>query len=60
VIAELFEHFIAQPDSLPKSYQEQARAQALPRVVCDYVAGMTDNYIFEQHAKLVGGKKTSR
>jgi len=57
VIAELFEHFIAHPETLPASYQEQAREQALHRVVCDYVAGMTDNYIFEQHAKLVGGKR---
>jgi dGTPase len=56
VITELFEHFIAHPETLPGSYQEQARAQALPRVVCDYVAGMTDNYIFEQHAKLLGGR----
>ena len=60
VITELFEHFIAHPETLPAAYQEYARAQALPRVVCDYVAGMTDNYIFEQHAKLLGGRKSDR
>jgi dGTPase len=58
IITELFEHFIAHPETLPASYQEQARTQAPARVVCDYVAGMTDNYIFEQHAKLVGGRKS--
>jgi len=24
------------------------------RVVCDYIAGMTDSYLLEQHGKLVG------
>jgi len=57
VITELFEHFIAHPNALPASYQERARDSALPRVVCDYVAGMTDNYIFEQHTKMMGGKR---
>ena len=60
IITELFEHFIAHPDALPASYQERAREQSLPRVVCDYVAGMTDNFIFEQHAKMLGGKKPLR
>jgi dGTPase len=58
IIAELFEHFIAHPETLPASYQELAREHEPARVVCDYVAGMTDNYIFEQHAKLVGGRKS--
>jgi dGTPase len=58
LITELFEHFIAHPETLPASYQELARTHALPRVVCDYVAGMTDNYIFDQHAKLVGGRRS--
>jgi dGTPase len=59
VITELFEHFIAHPNALPASYQERARDAALPRVVCDYIAGMTDNYIFEQHTKMMGGKRPS-
>src|SRR3954468_4415344 len=59
VITELFEHFIAHPASLPASHQGRVRDSDLPRVVCDYVAGMTDNYIFEQHAKLLGSKNPS-
>jgi dGTPase len=51
IIGELFEFWMAQPEHLPSSYQEKARHEPLPRVVCDYIAGMTDNYIAEQHEK---------
>jgi dGTPase len=39
------------PQSLPTSYQEKAKREPLPRVVCDYIAGMTDNFIYEQYEK---------
>jgi dGTPase len=51
VVTGLFEHYIAHPDSLPASYQEQSARDPLPRVVCDYIAGMTDNFIREQFEK---------
>jgi dGTPase len=54
VIGELFEHWMKQPSSLPASYQEKARQEALPRIVCDYIAGMTDNFIYEQYEKYCG------
>ncbi len=42
---------MAKPESLPSSYREKATQEPLPRVVCDYIAGMTDNYIHEQYEK---------
>jgi dGTPase len=54
VITELFEFWIAKPEALPSSYREKARHEPLPRIVCDYIAGMTDNYIYEQHEKYCG------
>ena len=51
IISELFEYWIANPEALPTSYQEKANNEPLPRVVCDYIAGMTDNYIYEQYEK---------
>ena len=51
VIRKLFEFWIAKPESLPSSYREKAGQEPLPRVVCDYIAGMTDNYIYEQYEK---------
>jgi dGTPase len=49
IIAELFDFFIRNPEKLPSSYQEKMLHEPLHRVVCDYIAGMTDNYIQEQH-----------
>ena len=51
VIADLFEFWMQKPEALPSSYQEKGKREPLPRVVCDYIAGMTDNYIYDQHEK---------
>jgi len=51
IIAELFELWTKQPEKLPSSYQEKAEQEPLARIVCDYIAGMTDNYIYEQYGK---------
>ena len=51
VISELFDLWMAHPENLPSSYQEKAKQEPLSRVVCDYIAGMTDNYIYEQYEK---------
>jgi dGTPase len=51
IIAELFDLWMQHPEKLPLSYQEKAQQEPLPRVICDYIAGMTDNYIYEQYEK---------
>jgi dGTPase len=56
VIRELFEFWMVNPGSLPASYQEKAEQEPLPRIVCDYIAGMTDNFIYEQYAKYCGSE----
>jgi len=55
VVSELFAFWMAHPESLPHQYQEKAKDEGLPRVVCDYIAGMTDPFIFEQYEKYCGG-----
>jgi dGTPase len=57
VIAEMFAFFIRSPRELPASYQEKTRIEPLHRIVCDYVAGMTDSYILEQHRRFCPPKK---
>ncbi len=54
VIRQLFDFWMTQPESLPQSYQEKAGQESLPRVICDYIAGMTDNFIYEQHGNYCG------
>jgi dGTPase len=54
IITDLFELWTSQPEKLPRSYQEKAESEPLPRVVCDYIAGMTDIYIYQQYEKHLG------
>jgi dGTPase len=58
VITEVFNHLITQPPALPHAYRERAENEKLVRVVCDYIAGMTDNYIEDLRKKLIAGRKT--
>jgi dGTPase len=51
VVGELFTFWMEHPAALPHNYQEKAKEESLPRVICDYIAGMTDNFIFEQYEK---------
>src|SRR4029450_7284035 len=45
VVAELFRAFLADPTQLVPSWDmDYAGLASTPRRVCDYVAGMTDNY----------------
>jgi dGTPase len=53
IVSELFEYWMEHPEALPESYQAKARGEPLARVVCDYIAGMTDNYIFAQHERML-------
>ena len=54
IITQLFKLWILHPEKLPPSYQEKAESEPLARVVCDYIAGMTDPYIFQQYEKYCG------
>jgi dGTPase len=59
VVRELFDFWMAKPQNLPHAYQEKAAQEPLPRIVCDYIAGMTDNFIYEQHQKYCGPPRTT-
>ncbi len=55
ILAEMFQLFMAEPDVLPSEWfdRTQGRDEAgRARVVCDYIAGMTDRYAIEEHKKL--------
>ena len=57
VITEVFSHLMAYPESLPHWYRERAANEKLARVVCDYIAGMTDHYAEDLRKKLATVKK---
>ncbi|MEJ2009012.1 MAG: deoxyguanosinetriphosphate triphosphohydrolase [Acidobacteriota bacterium] len=52
-VAEMFEFYMEHPRNLPPFYVAKTREEPTYRVVCDYIAGMTDNYLSEQHRKYV-------
>ncbi len=60
VVSQLFAHFLAHPDAMPRNHAAKAAAMSgesadpLPRIVCDYLAGMTDGYILQTFAKHLG------
>ena len=55
ILAEMFALFMAEPDVLPAEWygRTQGRSEAgMARVVCDYIAGMTDRYAIQEHRNL--------
>lgn len=59
MVGELFQFFLDHPDRLPPAYQEQAANEAPHRVVCDYIAGMTDSFFRRIYEQNVATKLTS-
>ncbi|HVQ31068.1 MAG TPA: deoxyguanosinetriphosphate triphosphohydrolase [Vicinamibacteria bacterium] len=52
VLRDLFEAFVAEPRQLPPHYFEAIEGEGVHRVVCDYIAGMTDRFALDEHRKL--------
>ena len=52
VIAELFQAYVDEPRQLPEKIQARLEETSLQRIVCDYIAGMTDRFALQEHAKL--------
>jgi dGTPase len=54
-LEELFSYYLAKPGSMPVSYEEFARTEPRHVIVCDYIAGMTDQFLLRQHHEHFGG-----
>jgi dGTPase len=52
ILTRLFKAYCEQPLILPRSVQSKAGEVSLERVVCDYVAGMTDRFAIQEYNKL--------
>jgi dGTPase len=50
----LFQFFMEHPDRMPPYYAKQAETEPRHRVVCDYIAGMTDHFLLRQREELLG------
>jgi dGTPase len=55
ILAEMFELFLREPDVMPNEWGlrgQQLDDAGRARLVCDYIAGMTDRFAIEEHKKL--------
>ena len=53
-LEELFHFYLKSPRSMPASHEELARKSPRHVVVCDYIAGMTDQFLLRQHREHFG------
>jgi dGTPase len=56
VVSEVFDYLVVNPEAMPPSYRERCESEKAVRVVCDYIAGMTDHYVQDLRKKLMAGK----
>lgn len=52
MLQRLFEYYIRNPQALPEDFQPQLSFDGMERTVCDYVAGMTDNYAVSKYLEI--------
>jgi len=52
ILRDLFQSYAAEPLQLPPHYQARIPEGGVHRVVCDYIAGMTDRFALDEHRKL--------
>ena len=55
LLADLFNIFLAEPETLPPPWRQDATQVTdarRARIVCDYIAGMTDTFAMEEHRRL--------
>jgi len=52
MLRDLFRSYTSEPLQLPPRFQARIQKDGLHRVVCDYIAGMTDRFALDEHRKL--------
>jgi len=55
VVSELFTFFINEPNCLPSVWYAQTdgpHSQRTAEVITDFIAGMTDRFALEEHARI--------
>jgi dGTPase len=54
ILEDMFESYLEEPQQLPPEVLRRAGEETpdLHRAICDYIAGMTDRFALEEHARL--------
>jgi dGTPase len=53
-LGELFHFYMEHPAALPQSFQDREIVDGRARIVADYIAGMTDQFLLRLHRELLG------
>jgi dGTPase len=53
-LEQLFGFYLAHREAMPEYFAQQAAQEPRERVVCDYIAGMTDHFLLRQHRGVFG------
>jgi dGTPase len=51
-LTQLFETYMKHPTLLPRKYQQKMEVSGRERVICDYIAGMTDRFALDEFKRL--------
>lgn len=52
MLSRLFAYYISHPEALPEDFHPQLSFDGMERTVCDYIAGMTDNYAVDKYTEI--------
>ena len=52
ILRDLFGFYLKQPAEIGENIRRRIRKLGLHRTVCDYLAGMTDRYALQEHARI--------
>jgi dGTPase len=52
MLRQVFQAYLADADKLGETAAKRIETEGLHRTVCDYIAGMTDRYLLEEHARI--------
>ena len=55
MLRAVFAAYVTEPERLGEAATRRIEGEGLHRTVCDYIAGMTDRYLLEEHARLQQG-----
>ena len=52
MLRRLYDYYYHNPHCIPEDFQPQMSLEGMERTVCDYIAGMTDNYAVDKYTEL--------
>jgi dGTPase len=58
-LESLFGFYLDTPGSMPEPYEERAPAELRHVIVCDYIAGMTDQFLLRQYQEQFGRRSNA-